>query len=135
MASLYDSDGRKIRDVRNLGWLLRHWKTAQRVRILPPKGAGLHEARMVVLMDAERTPGRVAEYRTDWASSRLLWDWLRRPVLIGLPLEWGHLPARPIGEGEYPGEPTDPGQPLPLEPKGHPARTRFLRNIAAKRDA
>lgn len=93
------------------------------------------DARMVVVMDAERTPGRVAEYRTDWASARIVWDWLRRPVLMGLPLEWGALPSSPIGEGEYPGEPVQPGQPVPLEPKGHPARVRFLQNIASKRDA
>lgn len=109
MASLYDSTGRKIRDVRNLGWLLRNWKTVRAVRIEPIRfqsGAGLAECRMIVRMDARNTPGGAAEYRTDWGCARLLWDWLRRPVLRGVPLEWGTRPASIIGkEPEYPGHP------------------------------
>lgn len=110
MAVLYSATGVRIRAVRNLGWLLRNWRTAQSVKVEPIRfqsGAGMSECRLIVSMNPATTPGGVAEYRTDFACARLLWDWLRRPVLSGLPLQWGTEPASTIGDkpGKYPGHP------------------------------
>jgi len=113
MAVLYAEDGSIVRGVKNLGWLLRNWKHARSVSVEPVNGGPntLAEARLVVRMDAQTCPGGVARYETLFNSSRLLWDWLRRPVLSGLPLHWGDSPVSIIGDSTpYPGTPAVPAK-------------------------
>lgn len=108
MAVLYASDGSIVRGVKNLGWLLRNWRAVRSIRVepLPPGPGRLHECRLVAVLDPADAPGGVAEYRTTWGCSRLLWDWLRRPVLSGLPLHWGGAPVSIVGDSTpYPGLP------------------------------
>lgn len=106
-ATLYAPDGSRVRTVKNLGWLLRHWRSARVVRVVPCPD-GVDDCILIVDMDPASVPG-VARYETRFASARVLWDWLRRPVLDGLPLKWGTLPVLTIGAAD-----PFPGQPVPL---------------------
>lgn len=88
MAVLYSPTRVRIRAVRNLGWLVRNWKTVQSFRVVPTPGKSA-ECILIARMDPKNTPGGVAEYRTDFACARLLWDWLHRSIFAGLPVFWG----------------------------------------------
>lgn len=117
MAMLCKSDGSPVRGVKNLGWLLRNWKTARAVSVVknPEHAGGYSECVLIVTMDARNTPGGIAQYRTPFGSARLLWDWLQRPTLTGLPLDWCGLASK-IGDGTpYPGLPYR-GKPIALAP-------------------
>lgn len=110
MAVLYAADGSIIRGVKNLGWMLRNWKTIKEIRVEGLNGKGkdtLSECLLVVIMDPINTPGHVQKYTTVYASAWILWNWLQRPVLFGLPLTWGSLPQGKIEKGaQFPGLPT-----------------------------
>lgn len=106
MATLYAKDGSILRGVKNLGWILRNWKSIESVdvRSAPPARGSLAEVVLTVYTDPKNTPGRVAKYQTLFNCSHSCWTWLRRPVLNGLPLTWNGQPSR-IGDGTpYPGK-------------------------------
>jgi hypothetical protein len=83
-SEVYDAHGQLIRRVKNLGWLLRHWKEAARAQVVVGdwRQAGDDDAILRVYLK----DGRL--YRTGFASKEVLWDWLDRPVFRGLPLDW-----------------------------------------------
>jgi hypothetical protein len=85
------------RRVKNLGWLLRNWKSVERFVIKAPdrKGAdiGLGEARLVARLHDGET------YETSFASSEVLFNWLNRPVFKGASVQWLGEHAE-IGRGE-----------------------------------
>tara|TARA_Y100000310_G_scaffold339913_1_gene434088 strand:- start:494 stop:781 length:288 start_codon:yes stop_codon:yes gene_type:complete len=71
----------KVREVKNLGWLLRHWKEVTYFDVSPsefgPGGAHL----VAVLKDSVR-------YETEFACASVLRGWLKRPVFKGVRLFW-----------------------------------------------
>lgn len=72
--------GKWPRTVKNLGWLLKHWRDMPEFRVYDScYGSITLEARM------QRTGTR---YRTTFASLVVLWDSLDRPVFRGAPLNW-----------------------------------------------
>lgn len=105
MSTLLDNDGRTIKHVKNLGWLLRNANTAQTISVAAMPEGSDNQCRLTVYMDAPGTPNRCARYTTEFASARILWDWLRRPSMLRLPLRWGGLSYPAWERGDYPGEP------------------------------
>lgn len=85
-AELIRPDGTS-RQVKNLGWLRRHWKDVEGFRLVRltqkrreyPQWEGL----MVAYLK-----GTVpfCEYRVLWANSELMLSWLDRPIFRGLPV-------------------------------------------------
>jgi len=71
------------RPVKNLGWLLRHWKEVESFTILPhPPCSGIADCILVAnLKDVET-------YQTGFGCASVLKDWLDRPVFRGLPIDW-----------------------------------------------
>lgn len=80
--------------VKNLGWLLRQQKLVRLIEILTPVPSPYDEAGLVVRF----TDGTI--YVTLWASSSMLWDWLDRPSLRGVPVVWYDITNGPWTEGK-----------------------------------
>ncbi len=69
--------------VKNLGWLLAHWKQVQAFTIDPhPPTRGFADA----VLRAHLDDG--GEYRTGFADAGVLARWLDRPVFRGVPQTW-----------------------------------------------
>lgn len=68
------------RKVKNLGWLLRHWKEVERIYVttFPTQPAAVMR---VIMRD-----GTV--YRTGWASVDVLVAWLHRPTFYNTTVCW-----------------------------------------------
>jgi hypothetical protein len=79
---VFEPGDREGREVKNLGWLLRHWKEVESFNISEWTGAGEAGA----LMIAKLNDG--GAFVTKWADASVLRDWLRRPVFRGAPLNW-----------------------------------------------
>lgn len=73
------------RPVKNLGWLLRHWKDVTGFVITdhPPVKNGIADADCVLVA----TLHGGGEYKTGFASHKLLTMWLDRPVFRGVPVQ------------------------------------------------
>lgn len=88
--------------VKNLGWLLRHWRDVQSLGFnyrWGSKGTGGDGELVARLRDG-------GTYITDYASLSVAWNFLLRPVFIGLPfelsLETGNRrKAYTIGDAEW----------------------------------
>lgn len=83
----------KVKPVKNLGWLLKHWKEVERFEVMPwglqqvggkPHRPGKHhwDALMIAYL---RDGGR---YEALWADRSVMRDWLHRPVFRGVPVKW-----------------------------------------------
>lgn len=83
MAHVVSPEGKK-KDVKNLGWLIRNWKSVESFSISKSNepGYGATGAHMVAHL---RSGGM---YVTEWASKEVCRDWLRRPVFRGIELVW-----------------------------------------------
>jgi hypothetical protein len=66
----------KVRNVKNLGWLLHHWKE---VRGFELSKTSHGQGYMKVYLYGDRV------YETDWGSYDMMFDWVQRPVFRGLP--------------------------------------------------
>ena len=66
----------KIREVKNLGWLLKNWKAVKNFEISPGK-PGTCDA----YLRANLSNGY---YTTDFACYSVLTQWLKRPVFYGV---------------------------------------------------
>lgn len=137
-ASLLDANGRTVRTVRNLGWLLRNSAHVESITITRPKRGTGAECRMVVALDA-LAPSGARSYVCDWGSARLCWDWLRnKPRFAGHWLYWFGTGPRQIDRGAaFPGT---RGMPKPLPDSLYsPIRAErapgHYRDWAAYRDA
>lgn len=102
--------------VKNLGWLLRNWKTVELIEVLHPwvvriRPTGAYSSLSPIPWhdipdDARNEPfdcwlvARMRDgstYVSSFADSSLLLNWLDRPVFRGLPLSWFDLPTK-VGE-------------------------------------
>lgn len=72
--------GGKVKQVKNLGWLLKHWQDVSSFTVSP--GARGNECLLVAHL---RSGG---EYVSDFADSSVLKAWLNRPVFKGVPVRW-----------------------------------------------
>jgi hypothetical protein len=85
---LYDADGTEIKEVANLGWILRHWKDVERIRVTPifktddVTNPDHWDCAVIFYLNDGRY------YATPFASSSVCLDWLDRPVFRGRPLSW-----------------------------------------------
>lgn len=73
----------KIINVKNLGWLLRHWKDVNGFELTKfkggfPKGEGYMKAYCTI-------NGQLAIYETLWSSYDLMFDFCQRSIFKGLP--------------------------------------------------
>ena len=68
-----------VRPVRNLGWLLKHWREVERFAVSPA---------YLVAECRRNTDGARVVYITTFASVAVLRVWLNRPVFRGLPIDW-----------------------------------------------
>lgn len=91
-ATITSPDG-KVRTVKNLGWLLRHWKDVTRVAV----NISTEQHTDCVLVAYTRN-GSI--YETPYASLTVLFGFLDRPVFRGLPF---HIRAGVIPFGEFTG--------------------------------
>ena len=78
MAIVFYPDG-SYKKVKNLGWLLRNWKDVDRFKVIRGTAS---QARLVAYMRDGR------EFDTQFASKDVLWNFLKRPVFIGLHVNW-----------------------------------------------
>ena len=71
--------------VKNLGWLLRHWKAVESFTIEPhpPVTHGFEPDAVLI---AHLKGGVI--YKTGFSCSSILRDWLNRPVFRGVPQTW-----------------------------------------------
>ena len=81
MTSIVYPDGR-LRTVKNLGWLLRNWKNVDHFKVVPGTIKEHHEAKLYEYM----TDGTF--FRANFADKTVLWNWLKRPVFLGLTVDW-----------------------------------------------
>ena len=87
--------GKSPRKVKNLGWLLSHWKEVAKFEVNPPL---VKDTNVEALLRAHLKDG--GEYTVTFASASVLWDFLHRPVFFGLPLQWMFGAYREIIRGE-----------------------------------
>ncbi len=73
-------DGRQ-RTVKNLGWLLRHWRDVYFIEVTDSSNSSDD-----CLLQAHCDGGPL--YETGWADRNVCADWLDRPVFRGLRLDW-----------------------------------------------
>ncbi len=85
-------DGKAPKQVKNLGWLLRHWREVKSFDVCP-SGNSSYEAHVTAFSDDWF-------YTTDYASLRVLHKWLNRRVFVGLPINWMSVQVK-IGSLEY----------------------------------
>jgi hypothetical protein len=93
MPIVCDAQNLKIREVYNLGWLLKHWKDVKEFEVqrLPSHielwpNVELEDFIPDGVLVARLRYGRV--YICHWASLDLCKEWLHRPVFRGAPLYW-----------------------------------------------
>ncbi len=86
MPIVCDAENLKVREVKNLGWLLHHWAEVKEfeVRRLPNAMWPFYLADGI--MAARLLDGHV--YVCHWADLTVCKDWLHRPVFRGAPLYW-----------------------------------------------
>ncbi len=79
MTFIIRSDGSQ-KNVKNLGWLLRHWRDVKSLSV----DTGKKEYVSPVSLTAHMSNGdRFVSY---WADSSILLNWIKRPVFYGLPV-------------------------------------------------
>jgi hypothetical protein len=70
----------KIKPVKNLGWLIKHWGGVERFVVSP--GIGHNDAHLTAIMRDG------SQYETPFASAEVLKHWLHRPVFRGVDVDW-----------------------------------------------
>lgn len=80
-AHLFFPDGRRT-PVKNLGWLLKHWKDVDYFRVTDlPHGRGLLQAVL-----RRQKPWLPTSYVCEWESLSHCLEWLHRPVFRTMPI-------------------------------------------------
>jgi len=78
-----------VKVVKNLGWLIKHWKDVQEFDVRQYTGEWFQEHILDApdgILIARLLDGRV--YACHWWSIMICKDWLHRPVFSGAPLYW-----------------------------------------------
>ena len=89
------ADGRLVRRLTNLGWLLRNWQQVTSFEVFRPSPGDSSDIIMAALLrDGDF-------YVTTWASRSVMQNWLDRPVFQGVPVKW-HVPTERRGERDDP---------------------------------
>jgi len=81
MASVIYKTGKEVK-VKNLGWLLKHWKEVEYFRLTE---YGLKSNGLMVAVMKDHSKYR--SYVIDWASYDYMKVWLDRPVFRGIKIE------------------------------------------------
>lgn len=76
-AFIVNADRQRIREVKNLGWLLKHWKDVDNF-VIDTDGS-------ITFMTANLKNGN--KFETQWVSYTVCRSWLARPVFLGVNLE------------------------------------------------
>jgi len=76
-ASVTDLRQGKIKQVKNLGYLLKHWQEAEYIRFDSNTEGGGY---MLAVLKSDKI------YSTAWASEGVFFAWIHRPVFRGLEL-------------------------------------------------
>lgn len=95
MSYIIDTSGNVEREVKNLGWLLAHWKDVTSFEVIKIPGSELGS----VILRAALRDGRT--YRTNYASACVLRMFLDRPVFRGLLVTWYDSSTHTIGSDSY----------------------------------
>ena len=77
--------GEKYKKVKNLGWLLRNWKLVRKFHVIKSSNPDDDAYLIAILRDGGRT------YETGFASRKVLWEFLDRPVFRGAKLLWSEV--------------------------------------------
>jgi hypothetical protein len=93
MCEIY-RDGKAPKQVKNLGWLLRHWKDVKNFDVCLSGNSFPSEYTLTAFSDDWF-------FITDYASLSVLHSWLNRPVFVGLPINWLSANQVKIGSLEY----------------------------------
>lgn len=91
--------GGKAKAVKNLGWLLQHWKDVESFEVTEGGKFGSSDVVLRAWLHTvddhgiktrypDRGPTSGDYYETDFASRSVLADFLQRPVFEGLPIKW-----------------------------------------------
>jgi hypothetical protein len=80
----------KTKVVKNLSWLLRHWRSTRSFEV----GIAADGYTLTAFGDDW-------VFTTPYASLSVLHDWLNRPVFVGLPVAWLVADKVKIGSLEY----------------------------------
>jgi hypothetical protein len=83
---MHPADSSKSREVKNLGWLLRHWQDVEYFAVRRIGARRRETCSCSVVLIAQLRDGRT--YETHYADASILRDWLHRPVFIGLTVWW-----------------------------------------------
>jgi hypothetical protein len=84
MPVLHYNDGRR-KSVKNLGWLLRNWSRVASFGVTRPYGLKFERTLFATMKHGDV----VTTYEADFMDDRVLANFLRRPVFVGLPCYWG----------------------------------------------
>ena len=84
----------KVKQVKTLGWLLRHWKEVKSFDVSLSGNSFPSEYALTAFSDDWF-------FTTDYASLSMLHNWLNRPVFVGLPINWLSPDKVKIGSLEY----------------------------------
>ncbi len=79
----------KTEEVKNLGWLLRHWKEVDYFQVTDFDGVEL------------RAVADKWVYTSSFADIRVLHQWLNRPIFKAARIHWLDCPTTLIGSDEY----------------------------------
>lgn len=82
MAIIKSADGQTITPIKNLGWLLRHWRDVKRFVVEETNYPDMGDCFLRAILRDGR------EYGTFWESRSVCREWLRRPVFRTAPLRW-----------------------------------------------
>jgi hypothetical protein len=85
------------RQVKNLGWLLRHWKNVEQIQVSAPWTNA--EGRLVVILGQSCAH---MSYDTLFMSRAVLHNFLDRPVFRGVPVDWLGITCK-VGDKVYKG--------------------------------
>lgn len=75
----YTTAGGRVKRVKNLGWLRRHWRDVDSFDIKRLPHGRAH-------MTAHMTSG--GRFETTWQSEAVLIEWLKRPSFRGVPVRY-----------------------------------------------
>jgi hypothetical protein len=73
----------RVRNVKNLGWILRHWRDVASAEWQDQIPGRNWSGRVTV---RAKSGAAWASFQTDWACLDVFLSWMHRPVFRGLPL-------------------------------------------------